>query len=255
MRLVRTMLLGGALLLFPAFSDAANSAAALYNRGNELYKAGGYQAAKEAYKKALTTGTPNAQLYYNLGNAQLRTGKLGSAIASYLRAKRLRPRDPDIIFNLEYARTKIKARLIEPPRGPAGRALDMALDSLNANEWTAVVLGAYWLSAMCIVVIILGKTDRIRRASRFIIYVGIMVLVVAAPFASIRVKRDLVTPRVVIMLDKVTVRSGPGEDNKEQFDLYEGMDMVVGQCESGWCNVSAPGGFNGWAPAESFEWL
>jgi len=33
------------------------------------------------------------------------------------------------------------------------------------------------------------------------------------------------------------------------------MDVVVGQCESGWCRVSAPGGFMGWVPADSFERL
>ena len=49
------------------------------------------------------SGYVNGHLYYNLGNAYLRSGQLGRAILNYKRAQILIPRDADLNFNLRYA--------------------------------------------------------------------------------------------------------------------------------------------------------
>lgn len=241
------------LVLVATPASSSTSATALYNRGNDFYQAGSYQQAREAYLQALTTGLVNSELYFNLANAELRAGLLGPAVAHYLRAQRLDPRDPDLGFNLEYARGRIKARLPELPQGPLRRAFDRAVGFMSANEWSLLLIGAYWLAAAAAIGLILAPADLARLAFRYLLFVALAGLILAAPFAATSVKRDLFTPRAVIMVDKVTARSGPGPDNAELFELYEGMDVAVGQCESGWCRVSAPGGFIGWVTADSFE--
>ena len=78
--------------------------------------------------------------------------------------------------------------------------------------------------------------------------------VLFAPVAAVRVHRDLFTEQAV-MLVKDTARSGPGETNSKLFELAEGVEVEVGQCESGWCQVSPRDGFNGWVLAKDFERL
>jgi len=233
-------------------APAAGSAAALFNRGNQLYQAGKYEEARQAYEQAAATGLRNAELFYNLGNAELRSGRLGPAVAAYLRARRITPRDADVRFNLEYARARIKARLPDLPQGPLDRAWTRVAEYLSGDEWTLLALGAYWLAAAGAGGLILARRRLLRSAARWLFYSGLAVLVCALPFTAVKVNRDYLTPRGVILADKVTARSGPGEENAALFELYEGMDVVVGQCQSGWCRVSPPG-FIGWIAADKFE--
>jgi tetratricopeptide (TPR) repeat protein len=251
----RAFVILAVLLLAPGTMRAAASAAALYNQGNDQYKALKFAEARQSYQQALATGLRNADLYFNLGNAELKSGELGQAIADYLRAQRLKPRDPDVAFNLAYARAMISARLPELPQGPFTRAFNVTVDFLSANEWTALALAAYWVMAGALVTLIASSRKMAKKTARTALYVGIAVFLITLPFTAARVKRDVFTPRAVILAEKVAARSGPGEENAALFDLVQGIDVVVGQCESGWCKVSAPGGFMGWVDARSFERL
>jgi len=243
-----------ALTLAPAALHAGTSAAALYNQGNALYQQGRFAEAREAYGKALEAGAGNADLYFNLGNAELKSGELGRAVGDYLRAQRLEPRDPDLRFNLAYARAMITARLPELPQGPFTRAFNAAVEYLSASEWTAAALAAYWALALAAIAMIVAR-GRAREASRLALYIAAAALVITLPFAATRIKRDVFTPRGVIVAEKVTAHSGPGDENAALFDLVSGIDVTVAQCDRGWCNVSAPGGFSGWVEAKSFERL
>ncbi len=244
-----------AALVTPLALSASTSAASLYNRGNELYKSGNFEEAAKTYEEALKTGVRDPDLYYNLANARLRTGELGQAAANYLRARELAPRDPDIAFNLALARERIRARLPDIPKGPFTRAFDAVAGYLSANEWTILVACLYWVLAALVVLRLVSGRETLTRASLAGIRVAAVLLAIALPFAAAGVKRDLLTPRAVVMADKSVARSGPGEDNAELFELFEGMDVTVSSCDSGWCRVSAPGGFIGWVKAEDVERL
>jgi len=251
----RLIILAAALatLAMAGAAHAASSAAALYNRGNDLYEQGKFEKAAESYRQAIEHGAGGADLYYNLGNAELRAGRLGPAVAAYIKAKAIAPRDPDIEFNLQYARNKIQARPPGPEAGPFTRAFNALAGHLSAAEWTFWCMALYWAAAIFGTVLIVSSSGKARRAFRALLYAALIFLVLSIPFAAVRVKRDLLTPRAVIMAESVTARSGPGEDNAALFDLHQGVDVVVGQCESGWCRVSAAGGFIGWIPGPSFE--
>lgn len=232
----------------------ASSAASLYNRGNELYKAGSFKEAADAYRQAVAAGVRNPELYYNLGNAELRSDRLGPAIAAYLRARRLAPRDPDIKFNLDYARGKISAKLPEVPPDPLTRILDFFVGRVSANEAMISLAACYWAAALAGLGLILARGERLRRFCRRAVIVALTLAVLFMPVAGVRVRRDLLTDTAVMMV-KDTARSGPDETNAALFELAEGVEVTVGECESGWCRVSARGGFNGWMPAKSFDRL
>ena len=52
----------------------------LMKSGNELYKNNQYQSAIDEYNKLVKQGYEGTTLYYNLGNAHYRLGKVGFAI-------------------------------------------------------------------------------------------------------------------------------------------------------------------------------
>jgi len=97
------------LLLFgwtaPSYSSGQ---ARQFLSGLEAYKKGDYSAAIAQFNAIAQKGVVNGKLYYNLGNAYLKDNDLGSAILWYERALKFMPDDPDLHFNLDYARSLTK---------------------------------------------------------------------------------------------------------------------------------------------------
>jgi tetratricopeptide (TPR) repeat protein len=108
--------------------------AGLYNQGNQLYARKDYAGAARAYAQALRAG-PNADACYNLGNALLKSGRIGPAIVQYRRAWYLRPRDADIGRNLAFARG-YRVDKSQVTAGPLARGLDRVFHLLSRREAT-----------------------------------------------------------------------------------------------------------------------
>jgi len=234
---------------------AAGSADALYQRGNQLFQEGDYQAAAEAYHQAVEAGGADAFLFYNLGATELRRGRLGHAIANFMRAKILAPRDEDVKFNLVHAKEMVA---IKPPDTPVNfvqAAFVWTAGHLSANEWALALIVLYWTACISGAALLTLRSRKARPVLRMVLFSSIITGAIALPFGAYQIKADLYTPRAVIVADRITARSGPGEGNDEQFELAEGMDVVVEKCLSGWCEVRARGGFIGWVPADAFERL
>lgn len=95
-------------LLGSATHGLGDDSARRFIAGIEAYKAGRYDVAIAQFSELTQSGLINAKLFYNLGNAYLKQDELGPAILWYERALRLAPDDPDLRFNLTYARSLAK---------------------------------------------------------------------------------------------------------------------------------------------------
>ncbi len=78
----------------------------LMQKGNEFYKSNQFQLAIDEYNKLVKQGFEGTSLYYNLGNAHYRLGKIGYAILYYEKALKLSPADEDVKHNLGTCKTK-----------------------------------------------------------------------------------------------------------------------------------------------------
>jgi Ca-activated chloride channel homolog len=95
-----------------------------YNLGTVLYKKGQFAQAADAFRYAFVTKDLNfsAQIYYNLGNAQVQLGDLNGAVRSYKSALRLNPADLDAKYNLELAIEKLNSQHSSKPGVGQSRA-------------------------------------------------------------------------------------------------------------------------------------
>ncbi|SMF20715.1 tetratricopeptide repeat protein [Pseudobacteriovorax antillogorgiicola] len=73
-----------------------------------LYQQGKFEAAAQKYRQALSEEHQNASVLFNLGNSYYKAGDKGRAMAAYLRAQDLAPRDPDIKANIEFLQKQLK---------------------------------------------------------------------------------------------------------------------------------------------------
>ncbi len=134
------------LLVSPAAASEDQPWQALFAKANLAYRESRVQEAAERYRELIPSGYATGVLYYNLGNAYFRQGRLGHAILSYERARFFLPRDGDLNFNLRHAYLLVED-LIPESQGLEGLNL-FWLDSLRLDEmfWGFAVLNVIILA-------------------------------------------------------------------------------------------------------------
>jgi hypothetical protein len=226
----------------------------LIERGNQLYQESDFPGALEAYQTVLAAGFEGADLYYNMGNAYFKTGDLGNSILSYERALTLRPRDPDILANLELARS-LTADEIEPlPRFWVFSVLSWWVNLLPLAGLMALVTAAYLLVAAGLCVRILSYRVRVVGWATWVAGGATLILLV---FGTTLLAREGViggTEWGIIMAEEVAVQSAPSdEDDLTLFRVHEGTKVRIDQDTDTWSEVVLEDGRVGWVPSEALE--
>lgn len=234
------------LLLTTGGAMAQSAASGLYTEGNELYRAGDFDGARSRYLDAVETGVTDARLYYNLGNASFKSGRLGEAVLWYERALKIAPRDEDIIANLRFLR---RVKRDQDPETD-GDLIYRAYLWPTLNELCAVTsLGLLGLFAIA--------CWRLWRRPGLAGQIGLLTLAVwvlaSAVVTGARLQRDLTLTEAVVLVEEGTARSGPETAQTPVFVIHEGTKVVVERQEQGWLLVRLANGLGGWLPADVVE--
>ena len=245
-----------ALLLTAVLAAAAAPAAAadakqLVAQGNQAYTDGRFTEARDLYLQARALGLDAAALHYNLGNAQARAGEVGSAMASYLRAQRLSPRDRDMRSNLAWMRRNLKDLELANQSLPLFIAQAAAVvGALSLDEWGILLVVALWLTA---IVLGWGWARGASRLQRRSLVVVVSATVLVAAVATGRWQQERVRDQAVVVAGAVAVRSGPAATFPTLFEVHAGLALNVEEQRDGWERVSLGGDWQGWLPAEAVE--
>jgi tetratricopeptide (TPR) repeat protein len=229
-----------------AHEDCAAAAAA--------YGEGDFGRAEQLYSRALEAGLDAAVVHYDLGNAKFKQGELGSAIASYLRALRLDPRDANVRTNLERARAQVKdAGLGSGELPPVLRPFQWGYARSSANEWLALGL-ILWVLLAGLRVLNQWRPldpDRVRTATGFLLVFCLVCLAVG----GWRYRQDFVVERGVVVAEEVEVRSGPGIGYNLAFRIHEGLPVRIAADRGDWVRIDLGGELVGWVPATALEFI
>jgi|GEM_PF-350211 len=88
-----------------------NSFAAIFNKGDALYKQGKFEEAQRQFEilaQRSSTSDTMALVHHNVGNTLLQQKKYQESIDAYKKALRLNPGDDEARYNLAYAQKKLK---------------------------------------------------------------------------------------------------------------------------------------------------
>ena len=119
----------------------------LFVQGNNYYNDKDFSNSVKYYENILNQGIYHQYLYFNLGNTYFKLENYGNARWAYEMALDLSPRDEDIIYNLDIAKSKI-SNLIEPPDFLIIDSLNMILDSFTYRNFVFLTSVLILLSAM-----------------------------------------------------------------------------------------------------------
>lgn len=201
-----------------------------------------FSAAAEGYAAAMAL-RPSAALAYNEGNARLRAGQLGEAIAAYRSALLRAPGDTRAEHNLTEARRQL-ARSIAPP---APRWIDSARQAwtwLPARLPTA--LAAWGLGFALLATAVMGPGSRARWIDR-----AGAACVVTATLLGLTVAVDAIAMQhddSGVLKASTVLRKGNGEGFSPELaePLPAGTECRIGESRPGWIEVEISGPSRGW---------
>ena len=222
----------------------------IFEMANQAYQNGSNKEAAELYQALINQGYLNASLWYNLGNTYARTGKKGMALVMYERARRLAPRDPDLLKNIEIisssAGRKKSFILLRP--------FSDVLNYFTSNELFLSVEIFYALICIMLIARLLKPSPFLYRfIGKMLKPAAIIFLAVFCLFA-VKLYGETVVISGIVIEDKTISRSGPGDEFTEIMALPECTKFrLLEHQDNGWAKIQIPGGRTGFIPSPAFE--
>lgn len=240
------------LAAFALASPAGGAAQAeIFEQGNQLYQEGDFAGAISAYEAVLAAGFESAALHYNLGNAHFKTGDLGRSILAWERARAITPADPDVLANLELARS-LTADAIEPlPRFWLFAAVSWWVGLLPRGVLLVTVAAAWLAVGAGVAMRVLARGDGVRRVATWVAVAGAAVVLLLGTNLFVRELGIGSAERGVILAEAVPVRSAPADqDDLTLFEIHEGTRVRIDQRAGSWAEIVLEDGKVGWIPAD-----
>lgn len=224
-----------------------------FREAEALYQKERYTEAIEIYEAMRASGVEDGVLYYNLGNAYFKSGRLGLAILSYERAWKLLPGDDDLRANLAFARSLVSGG-VEPP--PLPLAIGWGVDlyqKVSPGALAQALSLSFLLGGVAASLLLLDRWPRARTPGCGALSAAGLVALLAGASLVAKVRAESTRTEAIVVAENAYVRSGPGESSPRLAEIHEGLKVrVLGERE-GFLQVALANGLTGWVPREQVE--
>jgi tetratricopeptide (TPR) repeat protein len=241
-------------LLCCVLTQAAENAPTVpewFQAGNQLYEKGDFRRAVELYYKVVDAGFVNEAVYYNLANALYKDDQLGKAILYYEKARRLAPRDLEIVGNLTLGRSRIVDKVDAPPEVFGVRQLHWLHSRMSLDLETLLAAGLFVAGNCAFSIFLLSKRDRLRTLALssslgiFCLFIGMTASL------AFRIYEFQTLREGIVLTTQVDVLSGPGTENPTLFSIHEGLPVRIQNELGEWIQIGLENGWNGWVKHEA----
>ncbi len=225
----------------------------LFHSANRMYQNKEYDKAVKLYEEIVTEGYEGVSLYYNLGNAYYRSGKIGYAILFYEKALKLSPGDEDIQQNLRIANSKTIDKLPDFPDFFLFRIWENLLSVFSLSGWVYFSYIFFILLLISVTGYFLFKNLLYRKYS---FYAGIIIAVIFTLSISImlvKLNQDYNTRRGIIVQLVANVKTSPDENGDDTFVIHEGLKIKVEELIGSWMKIRLDDGKTGWVEEKNIE--
>ena len=210
------------------------------------YEAKNYKKAIEAYEKLSSKGYSSWRLYYNLGNAYYKNNQLGKAIYNYERAKKLDPKNEDVINNITLAYSKTVDKIEVKENFFVNAVKTNVLSSFSTTTWAWFTVGLSALLFVFLYLFFAGPTTVIRRASFFVSIVLVVAFFIVYFLGKSAVNAKVQTSFAVITTPVVKIFPEPSATSVSKFSLHEGTRVKIMEYNADWILIKLESGNEGW---------
>lgn len=212
-----------------AFGSAnATEKCAGIDAGTKAYNDGDFERAIDEWRTCVDNGMENADLYYNLGNAYFRNGKLGFSIFYYKKALRLHATDDDILHNLKFAEAMTRDKVEnDDEENPILTGLFKAHHALSLRAQLYVLLALFWTIILILVIqkiSIKSRAKNICTGAVFLLTTIFCVIGASAAYKVIVLETEITG---VVTAADADVTSAPSDKSQTLNTLSEGTSFEV----------------------------
>lgn len=223
----------------------------LFAAGNKAYMDEKFDKAIENYEQLVTRNKVSAEVYFNLGNAYYKTGNIASAVLNYERARRLKPADEDIEYNLQIANLSTIDKIEPVPKVFYERWWNDFVNEGSVSQRSVWALIFLFLSLGVFAVYLFSGKVVIRKIT-FFATIGLLVCSLFTWYLTHLQHRHLNDHKAaVIFAESTYVKSSPDEKSANLFMLHSGTRIEVLDGLSGWKKIRIANGNEGWIAADA----
>lgn len=216
--------------------------AQLFVKANEAYANADFGLAAEYYEKIIAAGIGNGEIYYNLGNACIKSGQTGRAVLNYRKAERLMPRDEDLQANLKYAIEQTRDNIVCNEALVFLREFCFWYSKLSRSELLNLFIGVNFLFWALLSIRSFFKNDVLN----VLFYTVVLLFLIIGPSAGLKIYRQAFVKRGVVVEREIMVRSGSTVNATVLFKLHDGAEFFWQAEKDGWVKIRLCDGKKGW---------
>lgn len=237
------------------------SASDIVAQADSAYVHDNFTEAVSLYTQVIEHEGSSSELYYNLGNAYYRLGKLGKAIVCYERAIILDPQNKDAITNLEFVNTKITDKA-----GDNGTFISNAFNELinnyHSNTWAIIAVISFVLLICAILVYFFSRRIGLKKIGFFSGMTLLLFNVIVNIFAYEAAHNATSHSKAVIVEPSVILSTSPREPKdrtEEAILLHEGTKVEILDSVSAtnsqikWYDVKIDNNHRAWIKSSDIE--
>ncbi|MDH3973468.1 MAG: tetratricopeptide repeat protein [Deltaproteobacteria bacterium] len=250
MKIMKKALCALCLLLFTGEAYAGNEGASteeLFSLSNLAYMDGRYDEAIKGYKKMINKGIINPDVYYNLGNAYVKTGEGGYALLNYEKSLELSPGSEDVEYNLSLVKEQLS--LTDPSIDASAPWEGIAGIITFARSADLTLFFYIVLFILFSAMLLTGDENRrlkLKKAGTLFTFAALIL----AAIASYELFRQESLNKGIIVGGKAELYEVPMAQGTPQVEINEGVKVSILASDKQWFKVSTPGGLVGWVSAE-----
>ncbi len=240
------------ITLLYALNLFAQSPDELMLKANEFYQKQNYNEAISNYKKIISQGYESAPLYYNLGNAYFKQGKLGFAILYYEKGLKLDPNDDDLQFNLKLANSRTVDKISEVPKIFLIQWLESIITLFSVSTLSILLVIIFWVFLASIAVYFFSRKISFQRISFLAGSISLAVLIIFITIFILRISRENNLNYGILTEQVYTAKTSPDEKSNDNFVIHEGIKFTIEDEVGNWAKIKLPDGKVGWIEKNSF---
>lgn len=239
------------ILIISNLIFAQSSVEELMKRANDFYVKGQFEEAIKTYESLIHQNYEGTSLFYNLGNAYFRTGKIGYAILYYEKALKLSPDDEDVQHNLQLAQLNVKDKIEALPAFFLFRLWEGLLAIFSVDGWTILSYVLFILFLFSLGFYFFAKNIVQQKAAFYSFVFFLIIFLISSSLLIVKLNQEVNLKYGVVLNSSLTAKTSPDPQGRDAFIIHEGLKVKVEDKVDKWIKIRLEDGQIGWVEKES----